>query len=297
MVTAEQAAGTLSARQALPLFEARRHTVWIVTGLLFLTLYWLPLTKLVRDWWSEPDAGHGLLLAPLAIYLAYKRGIGPQAKGQQILGTVLLFLSILLRYAGGLAAELFTMRISLVGAILALIIFGFGLRQILHWWLPVSLFILAIPLPVLLINSIAFPLQLQASRLGAALLEWRHIPVLLQGNVIHLPGRTLFVTEACSGLRSLSSLLALGVLIGGLWLRFPVTRTLLVALTIPIAMLLNGVRVFLTGFLVFFVDPKLGEGFMHMSEGWIIFVVAMGILGAIAWLFLQLERLVTRRIG
>lgn len=297
MVTAEQAAGTLSAQRTLPLFEARRHTVWIVTGLLFLTLYWLPLAKLARDWWSEPDAGHGLLLAPLAIYLAYKRGISPQAKGQQLVGAVLLFFSILLRYAGGLAAELFTMRISLVGAILALVIFSFGVRQIMHWWLPVSLFVLAIPLPVLLINSIAFPLQLQASRLGAALLEWRHIPVLLQGNVIHLPGRTLFVTEACSGLRSLSSLLALGVLIGGLWLRFPVTRTLLVALTIPIAMLLNGVRVFLTGFLVFFVDPRLGEGFMHMSEGWIIFVVAMGILGAIAWLFLQLERLVTRRVG
>jgi exosortase len=151
--------------------------------------------------------------------------------------------------------------------------------------------VLAVPLPVVVLSSIAFPLQLKASQMGAALLEWRQIPVMLNGNVIHLPGRTLFVTEACSGLRSLASLLSLGVLIGGLWLKWPVMRMLLVLLAIPVAMMLNGVRVFLTGFLVYFVDPALGEGFMHMTEGWIIFVVAFLILGAIAWLLVQVENL------
>jgi exosortase len=286
---------TATAALLQPLGQSRiRILPWIATGVTFAILFWVPLSKLVRDWMVEPDAGHGLLLAPLAVYLAYKRGVRENAVGQRRLGTALLILAVLLRFVGGLVAELFTMRVSLVAAGLALIIFAYGVRQVLHWWLPVTLMILAIPLPVVVLSTIAFPLQLQASRMGAALLEWRQVPVLLQGNVIHLPGRTLFVTEACSGLRSLASLLSLGVLIGGLWLRYPATRLLLVLSTLPVAMFLNGVRVFLTGFLVYFVDPKLGEGFMHMTEGWIIFVVAFGILGALAWAFEHSERLVAR---
>ena len=102
-------------------------------------------------------------------------------------------------------------------------------------------------------------------------------------------GHRLFVTEACSGLRSLTALLSLGVLIGGLWLKYPVTRVILLALAIPVAVLINGVRVFLTGFLVFFVSPALGEGFMHVTEGWLMFIVAFGILGFLAWVAGRLE--------
>jgi exosortase len=242
----------------------------------------------------EPDAGHGLLLAPLAVYLAYKRGLAPDVRPQRVLGVVLLTLAVLLRYVGGIAAELFTMRTSLVGAVVALIVFAYGLRQLLYWWLPLALFVLSIPLPTVILNSVAFPLQLQASRFGAMLLEWRHVPVLLKGNVIHLPGQTLFVTEACSGLRSLTALLALGTLVGGLWLRFRTSRLLLVVGAVALAVVLNGVRVFLTGFLVFFVDPKLGRGFMHLTEGWVIFVIAFGILSAVAWALLQAERWIGR---
>jgi exosortase len=279
--------GTLS--RSVPLPERRVLAQWTLAALAFAILYGGPIAKLARDWWVEPDAGHGLLLAPLALYLAWKRGIRDGAVGQRTLGAAMLLVAVLLRYIGGLAAELFTMRASLVLGIFGLIVFYLGARQLVHWWLPLSLFVLAVPLPVVVLSSIAFPLQLKASQMGAALLEWRQIPVMLNGNVIHLPGRTLFVTEACSGLRSLASLLSLGVLIGGLWLRWPLTRLLLVLLAIPVAMLLNGIRVFLTGFLVFFVDPALGEGFMHMTEGWIIFVVAFGILGGIAWLLVQIE--------
>ncbi|HUF64630.1 MAG TPA: exosortase/archaeosortase family protein, partial [Gemmatimonadaceae bacterium] len=239
--------------------------------------------------WTNPDAGHGLLLIPLAGWLAWKRGFAPKGVAQPYFGSIILLGAVLLRYVSGLAAELFTMRFSMLLAALGLIVFYKGVRQVIHWWLPTTLVFLSIPLPVVVLGSLALPLQFQASKIGAALLEWRHVPVYLNGNVMQIPGQTLFVTEACSGLRSLSALIALGVLIGGLWLKYPVTRALLLALTIPVAVLLNGVRVFLTGFLVFFVDPKLGEGFMHLTEGWIIFVVAFAILGAMSWAMLQAE--------
>lgn len=272
----------LSIRGAAPL---------ALTGALFLLLFWSPLTTLARDWWSDPDAGQGLLLAPLALYMAWKRGFRATRRGQPVLGGVGLGMAVLLRYLSGLAAELFTMRVSLLLAVCALVVFYWGFRQLLHWWLPVLLLGLSIPLPSVVLSTLALPLQLKASQMGAWLLAWRHVPVQLAGNVIHLPGRSLFVTEACSGLRSLSSLIALGLLIGGLWLRAPLLRVLLVAVAIPVAMFLNGIRIFLTGFLVFFVDPELGEGLMHLSEGWVLFMVAFGILGGIAWALHSLEQL------
>lgn len=259
------------------------------TVVLFVVLFADPARTLARDLWTNPDAGHGLLLIPVAIWLAWKRGIRAGATPQPVLGALLLLGAVVLRYAGGLAAELFTMRVSMVAAACALVVFHFGFRQLLHWWLAITLIVLSIPLPAVVLNSLAFPLQLQASRMGAALLALRDVPVLLDGNVIHLPGRTLFVAEACSGLRSLTALVALGVLVGGLWLRYPITRIALLAMAIPVAIVLNGIRVFLTGFFVFFVDPKLGDGFMHLTEGWFIFVAAFSILGACAWLLLQLE--------
>ena len=270
----------------------RKPVPWaalLLGAIFFAVLFWAPFTTLLRDWWSDPEAGHGLLLGPVAAIIAWKRGLLQNTKGQPILGTVLLFIAVVLRYLSSLAAELFTMRSSLLLAVCALIIYAYGMRQILHWWLPLTLLALSIPLPSVVLGSIALPLQLHASRMGAELLEWRNVPVQLSGNVINLPGRSLFVTEACSGLRSLTSLLALGVLIAGLWLRLPVLRALIIALTIPIAVLLNGVRVFLTGFLVYFVDPKLGDGLMHYTEGWVMFVVAFAILGAIAWVLVQFD--------
>ncbi len=251
----------------------------LVGSLAFLWLFWEPATTLLRDWWSDPEAGHGLLLGPLAAFLIYKAGLSADRRAQPLLGLAILGASVLLRILSGLAAELFTMRLSLVGAAIGLAVFAWGLRQVRHWWLPVALIVLSVPLPSVIMSTLALPLQLKASQMGATLLVWRDVPVNLAGNVIHIPGQSLFVTEACSGLRSLTALISLGVLMGGLWLRHPLLRAVLLAVTIPVAMAINGVRVFLTGFLVFFVDPALGDGFMHITEGWAMFIVAFVVLG------------------
>jgi exosortase len=308
MVTTSRAApkrrlGSLDWRDAAPIIGA---------AVAFGVLFWQPIVTLGRDWWSDPEAGHGLLLGPLAIFLAWRKGWGataadgqpstadrterdPFAGGQAAWGIAILVGAVGLRYLSGLAAELFTMRASLLLAICGLVVFLGGFRQLIRWWLPVTLLALSIPLPAVVLGSLAFPLQLKASQLGAILLDLRHVPVQLAGNVLHIPGQSLFVTEACSGLRSLTALLALGVLIGGLWLRTIPGRLFIVLAAIPVAMLLNGVRIFLTGFSAYFVSPSLAEGIMHYSEGWAMFVVAFAILGALSWLTAHSERLVLAR--
>ena len=288
------APGLVGPERADPKATAARLLPAAVAAVAFVLLFAQPMYLLVRDWWTLPEAGHGLLLAPVAIWLAWKSGIRPEAKGDVALGVSMLVLAVLIRFMAGLAAELFTMRASIVLALGGLTVYHYGFRQLLRWWLPFLLACLSIPLPELITQALALPLQFKASQLGASLLKWREIPVLLTGNVIRLPGHELFVTEACSGLRSLTALLALAVLMGGMMFKHPITRLLLVLLAIPIAIVINGVRVFMTGFLVFFVDPKLGEGFMHLTEGWLLFLVSLACIGSLAWLGVKAERVVRR---
>lgn len=277
--------------------RARDYAPWVLLAIAFGLLFWRPAMLLGRDWWNDPEAGHGLLLAPVSLWLAWRSGLLPSRRAAPVLGLCLLVGAVLLRAGSDLAAELFTMRLSMILAITGLVVYYWGLRQALAWWLPLTLLALSVPLPELIRSAIALPLQFQASELGSALLEWRQIPVRLAGNVISIPGHRLFVTEACSGLRSLTALLSLGVLMGGLWLVHPVSRVALLLLSIPIAIAVNGVRVFLTGFLVYFVDPKLGEGFMHVTEGWLLFLVSFVLVGGLAVVVRWAERRVLRRRG
>jgi exosortase len=266
--------------------------------LAYLFLFADPIRLLAIDWWNDPDAGHGLLLAPLALWIAWKAGIRTDTRPRLALGAAMILFAVVARYVGGLAAEVFSMRAAALLAAMGLVVTQFGFRQLLHWWLPTMLLALSIPLPSVVISTLALPLQLQASKMGAALLEWRQVPVMLSGNLILLPGQRLFVTEACSGLRSLTALLSLSILIGGLWLKYPLARLSLVALAIPVAILINAVRVFLTGFLVYFVSPEMGNGFMHTTEGWLMFVVAFAALGALAWVASRAEAtFANRRVG
>lgn len=262
----------------------------LLAALFFVALFNRPIRLLGWDWWNNPEAGHGLLLAPLALWLVWRGGIRAGAAPNVRLGLLIMAGAVLVRYASGLAAELYTMKMSMVMALAGLTVFAYGFRQLLAWWLPFTILWLSVPLPELVTSALALPLQFKASQMGASLLAWREIPVLLNGNVILLPGgHQLFVAEACSGLRSLTALLSLGVLLGGMTLSSAPGRLFLVAAAIPIAILINGIRVFLTGFLVFFVSPELGAGFMHTTEGWLMFLIAFVMLGAVAWLVSRME--------
>ncbi|MES2523920.1 MAG: exosortase/archaeosortase family protein [Gemmatimonadota bacterium] len=256
-----------------------------MTAIVYMLLFARPAQLLFDAWWNDPNSGHGLLLAPLAVWLAWKSGIVDGARPQRALGLAIIIFAVVSRYAADLAAELFVMRGSLIMALAGIVVWYAGFRQLLHWWLPFALVTLSVPVPEVILNSVALPLQFTASKIGAALLRWREIPVMMNGNVIRIPGQELFVAEACSGLRSLTALISLGVLMGALFLDKWPTRLLLIALTIPIAILINGVRIFLTGFLVLYVSPDAAEGFMHTSEGMVMFAVAFLITALVTWLF------------
>ena len=150
-----------------------------ITAVLFGVLFARPAQLLADAWWNDPNSGHGLLLAPLSLYLAWKSGMSPKAKPQPVLGLLILVAAVAARYAADLAAELFIMRCSMLLAAGGLVVFTAGFRQLLHWWLPFTLLTLSIPIPEVILNTIALPLQFNASKIGAALLRTRDIPIRL----------------------------------------------------------------------------------------------------------------------
>ena len=282
-----------------PRFEAVARIafdpIFLVTAVAFAVLFANPAASLVRDWINDPESGQGLLLAPIAIVLAWRKGIVPDPRPFTALGVALLVVAVIVRYGSGLAAELFTMRLSIILAASALTIYFFGVGQVVRWWVPFALLVLAVPLPAIVLNTIALPLQLKASHIGAALLEWRRVPVHLAGNVIRIPGHELFVATACSGLRSLSALMSLGLLLGDWSLLHVISRIGILVAAIPVAIVINGVRLFLTGFLMSFVSADLGQGFMHLTEGWLLFLVAFAVLWGLTTLFASVERVTLRK--
>jgi exosortase len=283
--------------RALLSLRTRREAIILGTIVVvaFVGVFIEPLTSLCRQWWQDPDAGHGLLLAPAAIWLAWRTGLGADARPQPMLGATLLVAAVLLRFAAGLASELFVMRESMMAALGALTVYYCGLQQFVRWWLPFALLVLAVPLPELVTQAVALPLQFKASQMGATMLEARNVPVQLTGNIIRIPGHELFVTEACSGLRSLTALSSMAILLGALTLRTVTGRILLFIVAVPIAIAVNGLRVFLTGFLVYFVDPSLGSGFLHATEGWLLFLVSLAGLAAVSGCARFVERTLVRR--
>jgi len=134
-----------------------------------------------------------------------------------------------------------------------------------------------IPIPKILSNQITFPLQLLASQVASVILSSLFgVPVLREGNVIYLASMRLEVAEACSGIRSLVSLLTLAIIYGYLMERRLWVRWVLALSAVPIAIAANNVRIIGTGLLGQYWNPDMAYGFYHASWGWIVFVVAFG---------------------
>jgi exosortase len=138
-----------------------------------------------------------------------------------------------------------------------------------------------IPIPNLILQQVTFPLQLLASKIATAMLELIGVPVLRQGNLIMLAAMPLDVAEACSGIRSLLTLVTLAIIYGYLLETRRWVRVVLAISAVPIAVVANSFRVFGTGLLVQYWDPDKAMGFFHTFEGWLIFVVALIMLFAV----------------
>ena len=250
----------------------------------FCVLYANVLVKLTSDWAHDDNYSHGFFVVPLALYFAWKRRerLAAAAVRPGSLGLVLILGSISMLLAGLLGAELFLSRVSMIGVIAGTVLFVFGWQHLRLLAFPLAFLLLMIPIPAIIFNQIAFPLQLLASRFGETVLYAFGIPVLREGNVIVLANTSLEVAQACSGIRSLVSLLTLGIVYGYFIDRRASFRIVLAAATVPVAILTNGIRVATTGIAAHFYGAQAAEGILHESAGIIVFAVAFALLFVLA---------------
>ncbi len=247
----------------------------VLTGAI-LWMYGGIVSSLARQWASDDNYSHGFFVVPLALYFCWERRAALKAVRRQpsILGLILITVSLAVLLGGLLGAELFLTRISLIGVIAGVVLYVWGWQHFRTLAFPIAFLLLMIPLPTIVFNQIAFPLQLLASRAGEAVINLAGIPVLREGNVLQLPSRTLEVAEACSGIRSLVSLVMLAIVLGHFTERRIGRRILIALAAIPIAILANAARVAGTGLASELVSPAAAEGFLHTFSGWVLFVVA-----------------------
>lgn len=258
---------------------------WLGLGLFALvagTVYAGTLVNILGVWWNNPDYSHGLLLPFVVgffLWLKRKR-FGRLSARPADSGLIVIVVSQIIFVVGYLGAEFFLRRFSFLLLAAGMVLFLWGWRHLRESSFVFALFLLAIPLPTLVFNSFAFPLQLHASWLAEWLLGVSEIPVYREGNLLFLPKQVLNVTEACSGIRSLMSLGTLGMILAYFlpvagWLRIAFVLS-----TIPVALVANAARVAGTGMLGEYFSEQASTGFYHLFEGWVVFLVAFVILFA-----------------
>jgi exosortase len=250
-----------------------------VTALL-AALYYQILYRLGIHWYADPDYSHGFLVPLMSAYFVWERReklralrVVPSPWGIVLLGGGLLMLVI-----GSAGAELYMQRTSIIVVIAGLVLLVLGRKFLRALLFPIAFLFFMVPLPAIIVNAVSFPLQLFAAKTATFCLYNFGIPVLREGNVIVLAGTTLEVAEACSGIRSLQALLALGTVYAYFTQPVMWKRWTLVLLSIPIAIAANAFRVTGTGVLTHYWGVEAAQGFYHTFEGWLIFVVAFALL-------------------
>lgn len=253
---------------------------WLAAALAFVAAYAPVVSRLVADWWTDDNYSHGFIVVPFAAWFAWERRDRLRATRVQpsALGLVIVAAGLSLLVAGQLGAEFFLARISLVVVLAGAVVFVAGWQWLGVLAFPLAFLVLMVPLPSIVFNRIAFPLQLLASRAGELTLALLGIPVLREGNLIILARTTLEVAEACSGIRSLISLVTLSILYGYFTDDRTTVRAALALASIPIAVVANALRVAGTGVAAHHFGEAAAEGFFHTFSGWLVFVVAAALL-------------------
>lgn len=254
----------------------------IVLSVILGGLYRAVFPVWIEDLWDDPNYSHAFLVPLFSGFMIWqrRRELGTLVHRSSWLGFPVLLAGAGALILGDIGAETFLMRSSLILILAGLVLFHLGPEVFRAVAFPLAFLFFMVPLPAILFYAIAFPLQNLAARNAAWTLDLLGVPVFLDGNVIHLSQISLGVTEACSGIRSLISLLALAV--AWVYLTMPgVWATLvLVASTLPITIAANAGRVVTTGLIGQWVGVEYAQGFFHGFSGWVIFLVAVvGLLG------------------
>jgi exosortase len=267
-----------------------------VLAVLVVLLYRRILFTWIEQLWTDPYYSHCFFVPLFSAWVVWrtrdkfrKLPLHPNWWGMivSLSGAGMLLLGVF-------GAEEFLSRVSLLILLAGVVIQFCGWRYFRTALFPWAALFLMIPLPRILFAEITLPLQFLSSRLGSGLLDLAGIQNLREGNLIHLHSLTLDVAEACSGLRSLMSLVTVAVIYGYVFSSKLWVRLALVIGAIPIAIVANGFRIMGTGVVGEYWGRDKSEGFFHGFSGVVVFVFSFLLLiflgQAVQWTFGSIRR-------
>jgi len=268
---------------AHPAEQSPARSSWLRNALLatevaiLVALYAHVLPLWIEDLWDDPNYSHGIIIPIIGAFVLWQRrrelAVLP-AQGSWH-GLSFLLAGVVALILGDVADETFLMRVSLIVILAGLVLMHFGSAVLRVVAFPLFFCLFMVPMPAIFFHAITARLQGIAAETGASILDLIGIPILLDGNVMHLSHLTLGVTEACSGIRSLMTLIALGVAWAYLMLPALWMQILLVAAVLPITIIANAGRIVITALVGRWFGVEYAEGFFHLFSGWLIFVVAL----------------------
>ena len=285
MIHMTEPAAVVKPNKLIAVSEPWSRLAWLapVVAVLLGALYWQTLRDLALQWWDDPNYTHGFLVPLFSSYLVWRqraRLAALEPRGSA-LGLPVLLAGIAALLVGDVGAELFLTRSSLIVVLAGLVLFHLGTAVFRVVLFPLAFLFFMVPLPAILFYAVTFPLQSLAARQAAWVLDLLGVPVILDGNVIHLSQLSLGVTEACSGIRSLVSLLGGAVAWAYLALPGGWMALIFVAAAVPITILANAGRVISTGLIGQWFGVQYASGYFHTFSGWAVFVFAFICLFAV----------------
>jgi exosortase len=248
-----------------------------IPGSILAVLYWQILRDMALQWREDANYSHGFLVPLFCAFLVFQRRatIRAMVPRGSLLGLAVVLAGIGELLLGELAAENFLQRSSLIVIVAGLVLFHLGPEIFRAVLFPLAFLLFMVPLPAILLYAVTFPLQSLAAQQAAWILDLAGVPVLLDGNIIHLSQISLGVTEACSGIRSLISLVAGAVAWAYVALPRGWSMIVLAAAAVPITILANTARVVATGLIGQWFGIEYASGFFHTFSGWVVYVFAL----------------------
>ncbi len=253
-------------------------------GGLLLAAFFPTLVEMAREWIVRPEASHGLLMPPVAAWLIYerrhelallRRRDSAGASVTQLLAALAIVPAMAVLLLGEMKLSWYLKPYALVAALVAAYAGLYGWRALRPLLPAIVALLLMCPLPGRVERDLTLPLKNTSAILATGMLDLSGLPTTLEGNLIHLPGiESLWIADACSGIRSLISLVSVAILACLVWRRSWLLKALAVASCVPIAVFVNASRIWLTGFLSVRVSPAAAQGFFHLFEGFLLFAVA-----------------------
>jgi exosortase len=259
----------------------------------FLILFHDTITKLVKDWSTDDNFSHGFLVPFISGYMIWykKQELIEETIETNLVGFFIFLIGISFHVIGNISSELFTQRIGMITTILGLILYftGSGITKKIYF--PIIYLLFMVPIPSILWNKLAFPLQLFAAKVSADVITLLGISVLREGNVLHLSETSLEVVDACSGLRSLTSLLAISAAFAYISTKLGFYKKWILFISaIPIAVSVNVFRLSLTAFMAEKIGEATAQGFLHEMSGFLVFIFAVMLLLVVYFILIQLKK-------